>query len=786
MAYQGTFFFRVDVTVASYVGETKTTKTYTFTNKSLKDSSSLTTYWPILRSIGEISFLAGEILPSVTAGSIEIDNSIGSFGTGRKFSDILQPGRGTVVEQAIKVYVAQAGNDSDTVNSWTQIASLLVSDWEAPAQGETLTFNTKPLKYDEKVVTLEVNRMMLGMENAPSSSLGRAVPLLIGDNPTVIPVRISADGATTAKYAVGTAFYQLLENNLSTITVYSKDDDDTWQVMNNGGTGAITDYSTAPITGSHTLNTYDGRAWKINQNGPSIVTGVQLRAKGNGTTGRVSTAYLDVFILQVDSSTWNIINEEVTKGSVALSNYDSLNNAGNSNFAINVSFEKPAVLTSGHYYYFCGWHVRGWAVNELSLNYNSTLTDELRQDRSDANTSNGSWKLLFFGINRPNHKFHEVTFSTTNHVNGYTSNGLTYSLLTLSQFTPDSGQSNPNFDTLPIAVTPIQGLVAYGGGATFDWPSSLIDLLSYTWNPITKSWAASNTWDINTLDSTHYSYLFAGPNANYRSRAARGVFDSKTTFLQVVTEVCRGTASRVGVLSTGLSFVYPWGVTVTPVADIPFADINALTWQQRDVSTVVNRCVINLGKNYLSPPRSFENADDTNASFLYSTDFSATNFTQVEFLTRESRVMYGNRDLGITNFPIYPYQANGGGYLGNSSSEGSILAEYYLTRFAKPLVYCSFIVPWHRYSGLRMFDVITFTTPAFPAYYGTDPDPRQSWVVDTGTTVTTVDVNAGYDMVQAQTYRGLIEGISYVMAMEHAPAIKLTVLVLQNYATDPT
>ena len=53
--------------------------------------------------------------------------------------------------------------------------------------------------------------------------------------------------------------------------------------------------------------------------------------------------------------------------------------------------------------------------------------------------------------------------------------------------------------------------------------------------------------------------------------------------------------------------------------------------------------------------------------------------------------------------------------------------------------------------------------------------------------MTTVpNANYGEELVRAQSYRGLVEAVSYVMAMEHAPAIRLTVQVLLNTEYDPT
>jgi hypothetical protein len=85
-----------------------------------------------------------------------------------------------------------------------------------------------------------------------------------------------------------------------------------------------------------------------------------------------------------------------------------------------------------------------------------------------------------------------------------------------------------------------------------------------------------------------------------------------------------------------------------------------------------------------------------------------------------------------------------------------------------------------------MFDVISFHHSEFPAFYGTDPNARPG-VVNDGTSITSVQAaNNGEELVRAKSYRGLVEGVSYVMAMEHAPAIRLVVQVLINPEFDPT
>jgi hypothetical protein len=244
--------------------------------------------------------------------------------------------------------------------------------------------------------------------------------------------------------------------------------------------------------------------------------------------------------------------------------------------------------------------------------------------------------------------------------------------------------------------------------------------------------------------------------------------------------------------------MYPWGITIEPAFNIPQADIIPLSWEMRDPSTVINRLSVSFNKIY-----AIEEGMDVQEGYGYSIDFSSPSYLPAQQITEESRTLYGVQNIVENTFNVFGYSdyyANVGlpgyltGIISNSQpQEGGVvtfsvdfLAEYYMTRFALPAVYCSFVVPWHRYKNIKMFDVITFAHSEFPAYYGTDPSARPGVVISGSNTTAIPNAGYGQELTRGQTYRGLVEGISYVMAMEHAPAIRLTVLVLLNREYDPT
>lgn len=818
------YFYRVELQVAQYtLGGIKNdrlnvreliTRTYNFVNKSLRDAttpSDRETYIPILESIGEVTLSAGEILPSVSLSSISLDDSRGSFGPDRRFSDLLE--RFTLIDQTVNIYLGESQNEVDAPSAWTQIGSGRVASWSKALSGDkpTMNISIEPFKISERVMNLEVSRDILGMENAPQASLGKALPIVfnkvnsglstpIDRYPQVLPTRISADGSETAKYAFTTQMYGVTKARIQP-NYYAKkawaDGNDIWASIS--FTRTAPDYTT-PLVGSYySLNTYAKKLHRIpqitatNEETGFVVTGVEFKAKGQGVV-RTSTAELTAYLCLVDRVTYNVV-QVLGTGKVSLANYDALNNAGG-DFSINISFDNPSVveLTSARDYdFYIGWSATEVKANELTLHKHNTTVPTLVQAFS---ASEGDWKRLLPDESIVAHKLRIVTASSTAHEATYTRDGYTYSSITLSQPAPDSGQVNCDLDSLEV-VGLVEGFCKYSDNARIYDPPTILSLLSYEWDG--EQWNDVNAVDITALQTSHYTPLFTSSSSNYRARYLSGIIESKSTYSQVISEIARGSACKVGVLSTGKLFIHPWGINTGVSYIIPQADIIPLSWENRTDDSIVNRSQITFEKYYATNV----SQDGAKEGYKYSIDFSNESYLAVQQITEQSRSLFGARNIVENSFSVFgfsdtnpavglPGYLTGGSTASQPTSGGIViysvdfLADYYISRFALPFVYCSFVVPYHRYKDIGMFDVISFHHSDFPAYYGTDPAARAG-VVNDGTSVTTVpNANYGEELVRAQSYRGLVEGISYVMAMEHAPAIRLTVQVLLNTEYDPT
>lgn len=904
------YFYRVEIDVAQYtLGGIKNdrlnvrellTRTYNFVNKSLKDavtSSDRETYLPILQSIGEITLSAGEILPSVSLSSITLDDSRGSFGPDRRFSDLLE--RFTLIDQPLNIYLGESNNETDAPSTWTKIGSGRVVSWSKALSGDspTLNINIEPFKISDRVMNLEVSRDISGMESAPQASLGKPLPIVfnkvnsglsspIDRYPQVLPTRISADGAETARYALTTQIYQTTKAKIQP-NYYAKksweDGSNIWASIS--FTRAAPDYTTPTVGTYYSLNTYAGKAHRLpqitatNEETGFVVTGVELKAKGQGVPARISGASLSASLLQVDKVTYNVVSK-LAEGTVLLANYDALNNAGG-DFSVNISFDKPVVieLTSARSYdFYLAWNATNVGVtNELVLHKHNTTVPTMVKGNSG---TEDAWKIAT-SEQITAHKLRIVTATSTVHENTYTQDGFTYSSITLSQPTPDSGQSNCDLDSLEVvgliegfcryafqggttagtssaytaAVSPawtsyitdrtieitphvnnaanatinVNGLgaiaIKYNGSAvlanqmvagvavnlTYDGsafnidtnslriydPPTILKFFSYEWDG--EQWEDVGAVDTAALQASHYTPLFSSTSSNYRARYLSGLIETKSTYNQVASEIARGSASKIGIFSDGKLFVHPWGISISPTYVIPQADIIPLSWENRTDDSIVNRSQITFEK-YYATNISQEGAKE---GYKYSIDFSNEAYLPVQQITEQSRSLFGARNIVDNTFNVFgfsdtnpavglPGYLTGGSTASQPSSGGIViysvdfLADYYISRFALPFVYCSFVVPYHRYKDIKMFDVISFHHSEFPAFYGTDPAARPG-VVNDGTSVTTVpNANYGEELVRAQSYRGLVEAVSYVMAMEHAPAIRLTVQVLLNTEYDPT
>ncbi len=140
--------------------------------------------FPILTSVDNIGLKLGLVLPDVSRGSITVNNMADSFGSERRFSDLLN--RYTIHERDIKIWVAQiplGKNDvqeNDFVLKWTAIGTDVTFD------NSKCRVNFTRADIPVRVMTYVVNSDQF--PDAPSASLGKHLPIIFTDSDQTVEV----------------------------------------------------------------------------------------------------------------------------------------------------------------------------------------------------------------------------------------------------------------------------------------------------------------------------------------------------------------------------------------------------------------------------------------------------------------------------------------------------------------------------------------------------------------------------------------------------------------------
>ena len=172
---------------------------------------------------------------------------------------------------------------------------------------------------------------------------------------------------------------------------------------------------------------------------------------------------------------------------------------------------------------------------------------------------------------------------------------------------------------------------------------------------------------------------------------------------------------------------------MAPVTHVPDADLAPLNWSTQDASTVLNRVVVKSGRTFIQNQQDFEvvnPGEQARFGYEYSNTFDVTAAPLLAARTAYSRALFGRKELLDTQFALRTVnQAGTTNYLtGTPEGEGSVVADFYLSRFGRPLTYATFVVPYHRYNSVELFDVIFVLLGGLPGLLRhRPPTPPPGW-----------------------------------------------------------
>jgi hypothetical protein len=745
-----------------------TSKVVYFTNRPDINTDAWTTqYWPIIQGFPRLGVEAGDVMPDVIGGGIVLDNTIGSFGYKRKFSDLLE--RYTAIKGAIEVYVSECEVDAGVPSfdsadlQWSgQVQSI---GMQHTKENSSITLNVDMELIPDRRMNLPITSDMF--PDCPEDNLGKILPIVASGGASVyVPAYAITSSAAGLRLAYAADLGDENAHTASTTGWYHEYDDGSYVEITSADTSMASGSS-----GSDALFSFDQYRERIIEipttSHNHFLGGILFWMEGSGVSG-TTTARMAVRIYEIEPDELTV-GKAIATGGVDMATseggtYDASNAAGGT-MSVSVGLDRPVVLDRSRYRY---------AVGVSWLNWQATDASWLGKSGNTAR----SWHNDIGGISydgiiaAPRFQLNFITLENPSS-NAYTINEEGYLPAYVEVRTPFvGGEYGASFVESINPILKVQGLRDDAAGSIVG-ASAALPRVHHFLEAITQeydgsTWEPSAAWDFDTyIAQYNASYAATGT----RSRILQGFVDGDTSLFDMVEQVCRDTASRVGITSAGKLFPFPWGDEQTVQLTIPPHDIEVLGRQVEDLTTVVNRVTIAYTKSAKNMKLEKLLASNQQVNYEAILDWSSATNGRTAALGAESVALYGPR----------PLEQIETAFIGDDTS-AETLAESYFARFPHPMMIDSISIPWD-YKALQMFHVIKYAHPMLDTFYGGYSDSGEP-VDDDGIAAT---LKHGHYWYSAKTYRGLILGRYLVLPTNGGlPRIELKILVLQNYPGDPT
>jgi len=737
-----------------------------FTLKSLEDASSVTfvvsniqesdtsgIVWPILKAIGQIGASMGDFLPNTSTSSITLKNGHGSIGHERRFSDLLE--RYSLINQQVLVYVAASAIGSFTSGDyelrWAGIAKRVRS------RGDELTIDIAGRGIQDWVINTMVSSQLFS--NAPSSSLGYALPVVIGQNVQVKPVVIDATSSNSIQYA-----YASNKGDYccaGTQSIYAKGTDGKYDLVTSAASVTTLLYGNSYVAGKSNLAigaTKIQFAIKFTVSGSYghlITGGSWWLYKAAGTDdGSLKAWIAEEDLIQTATLTkapGTILAEGVLDTATLA--------AGAAVYECRVNFKNVAVLKPNKNYFFCYEYTGGTALL-LNHYYDNAASQNIYTQYDNIPWFLSVGKQRYYGLYGC--KIYDIPVSLPSSWQG----------LRIDQNT--SLSDVPDLSKVDL-ILEVNGLKDDGLGTVTGVASQLIESAQHAVELLSKPYSGgyysggqfgtehSSTWSqVNTSTSTFY-------------RKIAGKTTGVTKLSQFLDQVCRASASRITMhpsASTPMGF-WAWGGTASVIDDIDQDSCSILGIEILGTESVINAVEMfyaeKIGADYVTGAALGE--FKTFSGRINSGDSTQTYYDAMNRASSTSRSIFGTNYLDNRTQP----------WIGDLTSATN-LALSLLIRFGFPSVFYDIELPYTRFKALKLLDVVRITHPGMAAFFGTTPKASKA-IYDAGGVE--VDISTGFHWARASSSRFQIEALSVVFDSENTPRIRASVRLLNN-PNDPT
>lgn len=747
------------------------TKTVYLSNRAALDDTNFGRYQPIIQRVSGIGVKAGETLPQSGRGQIVLDNSPNTYGLQRRFGDILE--RYTAIDQVVTIKIAT------TALSDLDITGDLSTVWVARIVGARQTYGANPtiildIAQDtiaRRVITKPINT--IDFSAAPTASLGKHLPIVIGSSVEVDAIQI--DATTTPKYAYCTT---LGSTHISggVQAYYVRDYDGIYRQVTSAGTTSTAVYTIADSGATNAdeywLDTIDETAVKFAVGSKYIGVTVRVKFQGTGVVGWVggtaTQAGKIIFRIYEENESLSVPGQLIGTAVANKADYQaSFRGLTSTSFYVEANFDKPVIFSKASNYYLSVAQTFSAVEDDappLSNNASATVYDKYL----DTSTGRGQ-ELTWVSVTGTNvdriFDIFGAVFTDTATPSGAEINGdgLGHGYFTITQ----RAAGFPALNNIPYIVS-VNGLKDDSSGTITGAASSVLTTAKHAIRCLDREWNGS-TWTGGRFDWTKLSgYHGLG------SRIIKGRTEGRTLLQDFISNICKSSASKVlQVNSTTPLAFYAWGTSTTPTVRLSQEDTQIISLERKGTETIINRLTLLYDKRVKDTQLVGVRTQDGQTDFAGVIDWRYTTSALTTALSTNSRSLYGDRVLDAPEHP----------WIGDSTTAEE-MAKYYLGVFAYPLAYATVEVPYLKYSAIEIMDVIYIVHPDLPSYFGTSSNAALPTYGTT--TLTEVDLIQGNYWVRAQEIRAQVEGKEIIIGDSDYPRLRLNLKLLLNYPADPT
>lgn len=779
-------------------------------------NESIVTAYPIIQNISGLGVDMQELTPTDKRATLTLDDSLGSIGYQRRFSDLLE--QYVVNQQDVSIWhMIVDGNDSDSFgDTWVQIWGGIIDGVSfRKNNNNTISLELYRASLPVNIITNEIT--LDKFPNAPEQSVGKVLPIVIG-NQQVEPVLIDeqeiasssetdwpfgsysqwAYATTMGASEIGLHPEQNGYYNQGIVNYYLRGEDDKWRGIcsaseNESGNEGVIAYILSspdtdlgltghtyasiewtakelawlfrPMTSGVALTSIKARFFKWTDDDYNITCKLYRATSKPRPADMVETITIEVAdIASIGSNTdyADSTNRIVKEATFILSAPLAIRE--DENIFISLSYTasaadvvpvKPIIIYS----------------EAATISKYKYYDDDTTNQHGWYRVSNGKPAYLgLYGL-----EFHDARYGAkfsgdinTDEFVVADSDGLGYSSVYINSGTYSYGYEWRN---LPIILS-IDGL---------EYEESLSDIYDFSsvdtaikrflsvWGE--GRWTSTNICDDTTFAETHIEFT-SGTAIHYRSLA--GKTNGRTTVKQLLTELARNCAIRLvpSVVGTKTVAYWGWGTTASLAITAPLTDEHAqiISLEVEGADAIVNRAQIFWNPKKLTDDLTYQATSETrDYTRSLDSDLSAYKTATVTL----SQSLYGLKYLANNLYEWLPATA---------ASGANAVTQWLLARYAFPLQKIKLRVPYILYYSLKLMDVFELVHADIPNYYGTSP-AMASPGLETGAIT---DIAGGNDFRRANRLRGQLEGREIEYSVNATPTLILTLNILGQSPDDPT